>query len=211
MKGTEWLEMRECGTCGKRFPVLYPHLWRFKRPQGAKKVYFCSYGCVRKFDQKGVEKVELSEKARKALEIAVAGGDPIGFLKEEGSKNPSAAWHSIKMQAKEKDPETFAKLPEKRMRKKKETEPKAEQPAPKISTEVILNAEGLTVRPVARNPEDIFEKLTIRSAASGMTYKRAEGGMTMILDGKGVFLNRETWTKLAEEIPKALRTLGVDS
>ena len=198
MKGTEWLEMRECGTCGKRFAVLYPHLWKFKRPQGAKKVYFCSYGCVRKFDQKGVEKVELSEKARKALEIAVAGGNPIEFLKDEGSKNPSAAWYNIKMQAKEKDPETFAKLPGTH-RKKAEIHM---APLP----ETITNIEV----PV-KNPNDIFEKIEIRSADSGMIYKRAEGGMTMILDGKGIYLDKKTWKQLAEEIPKALKTLGVET
>lgn len=199
MKGTEWLEMRECGTCGKRFAVLYPHLWKFKRPQGTKKVYFCSYGCVRKFDQKGVEKVELSEKARKALEIAVAGGNPIEFLKDEGSKNPSAAWYNIKMQAKEKDPETYAKLPGTRTKKKAEMH-MAPLPEPITNIEVP-----------AKNPGDIFEKIEIRSVDSGLIYKRTGGGMMMIWEEKGYVFSVEMWKQLAEEIPKALKTLGVDS
>lgn len=195
--GTQWLEMKICGTCGKRFAVLYPTIWRFKRPQGTKKVFLCSYGCARKWD-KGVEKVGMSEKSRKALELALAGGDPIGFLKDEGSKNPSAAWHSIKMQAKEKDPETFAKLPG--TRTKKAEMHMAPIPEPITNIEVPV-----------KNPNDIFEKIEIRSADSGMIYKRAEGGMTMILDGTGIFLNERTWKQLAEEIPKALKTLGVET
>lgn len=209
-KGMQWLEMRRCGTCGKDFAVLYPHLWRFKRGEGAQKKFFCSWGCVREFDQKGVEKVEMSEKNRKAVEIALDGGNPIEYLKKEGSKNPSAAWYSIKAQVKEKDPETYAKLPGTRRKKAETDQLKPERNAEEIRTELVINKEGMVIRPEGQ-PKDIFEKFEIRSVESGLIYKRAEGGMTMILDGKGIFLDKRTWKQLAEEIPKALKTLGVET
>lgn len=210
MKGTEWLEMRKCGTCGKRFAVMYPHLWRFKRKPRGMTIYFCSYGCVQKWDRGGVEEMEKKvpdEVKKKAIETAISGGDPFEELRPY-TTNPKSMWSNIKIQLKKKDPEKWAKIPNLRTAK----EPEAQKPEEKKPrTEITINADGIFVRPAEDKKEDIFEKIEIRSTDSGMIYKRAEGGMTMILDGKGIYLNERTWKQLAEEIPKALKTLGVDS
>ena len=64
-------------------------------------------------DGKGVEemrKVTLEDK-KKAVEIALSGGNPLKFLKECGVANPSASWAYIKKTLKEVDPEKYARLP----------------------------------------------------------------------------------------------------
>lgn len=64
-------------------------------------------------DGKGVEemrKVTLEDK-KKAVEIAMSGGNPLKFLKECGVANPSASWAYIKKTLKEVDPEKYARLP----------------------------------------------------------------------------------------------------
>ena len=62
---------------------------------------------------KGVEemrKVTLEDK-KKAVEIALSGGNPLKYLKEIGCGNPSASWAYIKKTLKEVDPEKYARLP----------------------------------------------------------------------------------------------------
>ena len=195
--GTQWLEMRKCGICGKRFAVLYPHLWRYKRQQGPVKKYFCSWKCVRKFDQKGVEKVELSEKARKALEIAVTGGNPIEFLKDEGSKNPSAAWYNIKMQAKEKDPETFAKLP-------------ARITAEQVKQKITAEPEKINIQMVKGSVG--FEIAQVRSLETEYRYEwdRDCNLFTVWAKGDMMRLDLEDMRKLVKELPKAAAVMGVE-
>lgn len=64
-------------------------------------------------DGKGAEelkKVTLEDK-KKAVEIALGGGNPLKFLKEIGCGNPSASWGYIKKTLKEVDPEKYARLP----------------------------------------------------------------------------------------------------
>ena len=37
----------KCMECGKKFDILYPHLWKYKR-NGR---WLCSYGCMRAYDR----------------------------------------------------------------------------------------------------------------------------------------------------------------
>jgi len=65
-------------------------------------------------DGKGEEsmaKITLEMK-KKAAEIARSGGNPMEYLKQCGSKNPSAAWHYIKKSLMEADPETYTQITE---------------------------------------------------------------------------------------------------
>jgi hypothetical protein len=68
-------------------------------------------------------KVTLEHK-KKAVEIALAGGDPLKYLKDHGAGNAPAMWYTIKEILKDKEPETYAKLPDLRAkgnRRKPET------------------------------------------------------------------------------------------
>lgn len=56
-------------------------------------------------------KITLDVK-KKAVEMAIKGENPLPFLKKHGAKNPSASWQYIRHTLEKKDPETFAKLPD---------------------------------------------------------------------------------------------------
>lgn len=113
----------KCGSCGKEFYILYPALWAYKKGPRV----FCSWKCLRAFE-KGIRSeskrmMKLGERSRKAVDIALEGGDPVEYFRQLGQKNPTAAWSSLKAQLREKDPETYARLP-KVDRRKKEQKPK---------------------------------------------------------------------------------------
>ena len=57
-----------------------------------------------------MKKLTLEQK-KKAVQIAVDGGNPLGFLEDLGIKNSAEAWSKIKAHLKEFDPDTYAQLP----------------------------------------------------------------------------------------------------
>lgn len=55
-------------------------------------------------------KITLEQK-KKAVQIAIDGGDVLEYLRQLGSKNPSGLWWTIKNDVKAADPELYAKIP----------------------------------------------------------------------------------------------------
>ncbi len=55
-------------------------------------------------------KITLEQK-KKAVQIAIEGGDVLEYLRQLGSKNPSGLWWTIKNDVKAADPELYAKIP----------------------------------------------------------------------------------------------------
>lgn len=55
-------------------------------------------------------KITLEQK-KKVVQIAIEGGDPLEYLRQLGSKNPSGLWWTIKNDLKAADPELYAKIP----------------------------------------------------------------------------------------------------
>ena len=109
-----------CPACKKEYDVLWPDLWAYKRRNhsaGSNYQYYCSWKCLRTLDQKGEEKhmgsrrLLTEEQKNHAVWLAISGEDPRPYLAECGSKNATAAWSAIRTAVKEKDPETYAKLP----------------------------------------------------------------------------------------------------
>ena len=128
---------KRCPICGKRFTVMWPHQWAFKRGKPNPKFY-CSWKCLRTLDKENGDdkpvkhaKVALEDK-KKAVEIALAGGDPLKYLKDHGAGNAWSMWYGIKENLKVREPETYRKLPDLRLkgnsRKKPETEKAEEAP-----------------------------------------------------------------------------------
>ena len=128
---------KRCPVCGKRFTVMWPHQWAFKRGKPNPKFY-CSWKCLRTLDKENGDdkpvkhaKVALEDK-KKAVEIALAGGDPLKYLKDHGAGNAWSMWYGIKENLKVREPETYRKLPDLRLkgnsRKKPETEKAEEAP-----------------------------------------------------------------------------------
>ena len=56
-------------------------------------------------------KVTDEEKAE-AVELAIAGEDPILYPREKGSTNPGVMWSKIRMKLEEDDPEKYNQLPD---------------------------------------------------------------------------------------------------
>ncbi len=107
-----------CPVCGKEYDVLYPDKWTYKRRRtGEHMFYLCSWSCLRKFDEakesaKQVKHGTITlDQKKKAVDIALAGGNPLTFLAECGSANPGNMWWTIKQNLKEVDPEKYEKLP----------------------------------------------------------------------------------------------------
>ena len=118
--GTAFVYEKKCAWCGKRFGVLHTDLWAYKR--GEK--YFCSWKCLRANDKakegNSLRKITLEDK-KKAVEIAIGGGDPREFLKKK-CLDPTQAWNRIRNSVKDSDPETYAKLPKSIKGSRKEPE-----------------------------------------------------------------------------------------
>ncbi len=111
-EGENWLNSKICPVCGKEFHVLYPQAWGYKRNTGKNKLYYCSWSCMRKEETERNEMKKLTlEQKKKAVQIAVDGGNPLGFLESLGIRNSAEAWGKIKNHLKEYDPDTYAKLP----------------------------------------------------------------------------------------------------
>lgn len=115
--------MTVCPVCGKYFVAHWPEHWVYRRGE----YYMCSERCldlfvVREYKERTgwiedykrrktyMQKKITLEQKKKAVEIAIGGGDPMKYLAKCGAANPSASWWYIRKVLSEKDPETFRKL-----------------------------------------------------------------------------------------------------
>ena len=202
-----------CPICKKQFSVLWPGQWAYKRGGRGVWKYLCSWKCLRIYDKEGDKTqmtAKLSETSRKAVDLALAGENPLEYLAEQGKKNPSAAWYAIKQTLKLGEPETYEKLPDLRKlsmtqdQKKQKRPPenvwKAETPeAPRITKPV--NYDGFNVREVEGN----FARYR-RSDVGGSTYIDVE------IDGGCDTLSYtiEQWRSFRKEHERAAVILGVE-
>ena len=216
-----------CAECGKVFDVLYPQLWVYKS-NGA---YYCTYGCIRKMDNRGDEKdlkrkgITLEEK-KKAVQICLDGGNPLDYLRTLGSKDPVQTWFGIKKALKETDPETYAKLP-KRLKKNEETPPATAAEAmagmKAAADEFFGKCEEMGLR-LDKEPaeteyvvhEDTQDLLPVCGVRSRVLPDRKflidsdSGEMYLDNDGAWVKLSAGEWKALSREILTALEQLGVE-
>lgn len=108
-------------------------------------------------------KITLEQK-KKAVQIAIEGGDVLEYLRNLGSKNPTGLWWTIKNDVKAADPELYAKIPR---LDGKHIVPSAEREAKR--EEIRKEPEGKTkvndmeMTPVEYKPEAVEPVLTIRS------------------------------------------------
>ena len=151
-------DYRICGCCGDRFPVLRPDLWTYKRDGK----YFCSWSCYREKEAKTEmgRKITLEQK-KKAVEIAIGGGDPLAYLKQCGSESPDKLWWYIKSKLKDADPDLFAKIPDGRKRGKPEAVPKppTDRPQPRPGSTEPKTLDGSAWEPF--KPEKPAKQATV--------------------------------------------------
>ena len=216
--GTDWLGGKVCPVCGKQFAVLYPHLWRYKRPKRSGEHYFCSWGCLRAWDKEGEQKMGaraiITEADRnEAVRLAMAGGDPAEFLQSKGIKDPHGTWYKIKQDVKLKNPDLYEKIPDRRKIRKE----KAEEP---VTKQAVIKAVKDTVRAVNKGKqkpkqeeEDPFPCLTtgISTPIGDFRYyaKQQYLDWTPIGQDDNVSLNTYEWDQFVKHFPKVLEILGV--
>ena len=211
---------KNCEVCGKKFHVPYPEIWAYQRNH----VYYCTWKCLRTLDKEDADQNKKGDESKvkkkfpegvkkQAVQIALEGGNPLRFLEECGSTDPSGLWYNIKLNLKIRDPETYNQLPG--IRKKAET---PEQPEPEETTP---EPEEIPFSDIEEEPEeniteplnyDGFSMQAMKSTKTGFRYEfnreyqffRIEKGSDMI------DLDITEWRELLEELPRAARVLGVE-
>ena len=200
--------IQNCPICGKAFEILWPHLWAYKKSSQ----FLCSWSCLRTNEKKGVSEMDQRQKIpeevkKEAIHAAVSGGNPLDVLRPH-SDNPKALWAYMKAQMKKSDPETYAKLPDLRFRKKKEEPAEEKAPeavtvtkvekVPEISKPLVYS--GMTVREIEGN----FGRYR-RTDVNGKTYVDFEWNEDMDI----VSYTTEQWRAFRKEQVQAFAVLGV--
>lgn len=62
----EMFHLYTCSICGKEFIVRIPQMWVYKGLKGSKKVLFCSYGCMRKFQREKENEIQKRKTVAEA-------------------------------------------------------------------------------------------------------------------------------------------------
>lgn len=238
-----------CPICGKLTCAHWPQHWVYRRGP----TYYCSDPCMyvdivrdlklmnevkkRRKEAKAMNGKITLEMKKKAVEIAINGESPLPYLKRCGAKNPSASWQYIKQTLQKKDPETFAKLPEKL--------PASDRTAEKAEEQIPIR-DGGTYSSVnmAETPEDGFTEAEIEQIKQGFIppvtqpEKRPKPGKKIDYEvaairvpnlgefyfdrkfnsvdwrtagGDEVSLGPAWWLDLMEQLPQILKVLGVDT
>ena len=189
--------------------------------------------------EKAMKRKLTPEREKKAIEIAIEGGDPRPFLAREcNMKDPVTAWWKLRSRLKDEDPETFAKLPD-RLPNAGWTshndvfhnpKPKVDKGMPK--TLELEGGQDYQLK-VAETPEGFhnirgvndpkpeapakpvafgdYEVTAIRDKELGEFYFDTKFNVIdwRTLDGDEVSMNATGWRNLADAIPKILGVLGV--
>ncbi len=189
-----------CPVCGKGIAVTWPDLYVYRRG----KDFMCSENCMivydtkqtQKSNEKGVEKevaAKLTQEQREeALRIAASGGDPIAYLKKLGLHNPWASWSYIREKAgKKADVITVREAPE------------VEVQAPDVEA---LKAEVAEIFKIT-GVETLLGSYTRGQVSGNVIYFRREIAEGDVIE---VAMTEDDWRQMARELPKVMRTLGVE-
>lgn len=183
-------------------------------------------------DGKGGEdmnKITLEQK-KKAVEIALNGGNPLPYLKECGSKTPDKLWYVIKKNLEQVDPEKFNRLPARVNAKKEEEQPPVttccarstregvevpdelpEEVPEKPEVRLTADFEDLSEEPADLHRvtavvlDDDFEIYGLKTKAGD--FQAAAGNLCWTFDGFQMNLPVERWRQLIETVPKVLNMM----
>ena len=227
--------MTTCAVCGKRFVIMWPEHYVYKKEEA----YFCSQDCMivyktkltreasgftakRKEETEDMNHKLTKEIKKRAVEIALEGGDFIGYLKKNGAKNPSAAWWYIKETLSKADPEKHLELlkvlaaskPMVEIAEKLPPEAVAEVPEDKLEEEKPVSYElaagnEIVHREYFEPKKELAYKVTEIMTDLGAFKKDSRDGLIYWTteEGEKVILTHREWNRLAESIPQILDIL----
>ena len=222
----------KCAACGKEIEILRPEMWVYSIN---KKQFFCGWKCIQKYrEQKEEKKLGITlEQKKKAVSIALGGGDPEVYLKECGSEKPAVSWANILRNLETKDPEVYELL----TRKKK---PKVDKGMPK---KMELEAGGnyeISAKEAMGNIQDAADEFFGKCEEAGLKLEKPEEAKPLTFDGMEIVALRHQdlgefyydkkfnsidwrtpegdevslgpvwWKQMITDLPKILRLLGVD-
>lgn len=231
--------MTTCGICGKRFVVTWPQHWVYRRKdvflcgEDCMIVYDTQQTrAANGFGTKKTEGVEedmaLTQKQREeVVEIAIQGGDPIAYLKKEcGAPNPWATWSYIKKKLAKDDPVKHNEILQAETLKHAGIDPKCKLPKSfqdirevklEQTAEVTTVAEVPPVEALEAEAAEVFKitgvETLLGSYARGQVARNVIYFRREIAEGDviEVAMTENDWRKLAMELPKVLKTLGVEA
>jgi len=232
--------MTVCPVCGKLTCIHWPEHWVYRRGP----TYYCSDQCMdvavvreykvlrqvthRRRKEIAMRKITLEQK-KKAVEIAISGENPLPYLKKCGSTAPDKIWHTIKAALKAKDPETYAKIPDFRL---KDKEPE-NVPTVKLDGALRIETPEANKVEVVQKPENVvkviqapelklkkglrglnnsdFDVSAIRHPVFGEFYYDQKFGMVdwRTPEGDEISLSPKAWKELYLLIPDVMGILGV--
>ena len=207
----EFLGDKYCPVCGKRFTVLWPHLWSYKRGKPNTK-YYCSWKCLRKLD-KEAEEAEMERKhiinkeiREKAVQMALNGEDPKPYLKDCGCNNPAKAWGNIRQRVKTEDPKTYEALLQK-PGKAKESEP-AEEFMEKCQELDLKVNEKYPVKKLAEGSD--LKPIAWRGKIGKYIYDEKNNIIDFDTDLETISLSVDGWRIFLKVFKAAAQLMGVD-
>lgn len=240
--------MAICPVCGRVKCIHWPEHWVYRRGG----TYYCGEQCMDtdlyrdmqllnevKRRRKGMtlmsQKITLEMK-KKAVEIAISGKSPLPYLKNCGSTAPDKTWYAIKAVLKEKDPETYAKIPDFRQKPKTAGEAmeaakdaadeffgkcenmglnlgkdEVEIPEVKVPQAVKIPEEKPLARIVGPCHIDKFLITAIRHPELGEFYydKKFQKVDWRTPEGDEISMSPVGWYNLLKDLPHVMRILGV--
>ena len=228
--------MQRCAECGKNTCIHWPEFWPYRRGTS----YYCSQNCMdvamaqdmklanyvirqrinkkNRKEEKKMAKVSLEQK-KKAVQIALDGGDPRKYLEQCGSRNGQNLWWTITQHLKKTDPETWAQLYRDKSAKPKpkdggEWEKMPEEvPAKKPEAAYSMDTGRAISNPM--DPQDAMKEFKIRTVEGRFgTYDVAAGENGPVLSfsnvkGDEVQMEASKWKEFLEELCAAAKILEV--
>ena len=171
-------------------------------------------------------KLTLEDK-KKAVQIAVDGGNPLEYIRSCGVKNAAEAWGKIKRVVKETDPEAFEKIPKRLPNPKNHIVIDTPKGKMEITPEKIsqMSQEEVSYANVAMMSELV--KRTINGAVNydGFTVTAVEGEYGRYFhdktsmgdyidyeskDGDELSMTIDQWRAFLKELHHAAAVLGVE-
>lgn len=218
--------LMKCPICNRSFHVQYPELWVYKRYIDGHLRTLCSWKCLRAYEKereetelKGNQKITLEQK-KKAIQMALDGKDPLKYLDQLGSSNPSAMWYTIRQAVKEKDPALYERLSKKAETKVTEVTKVTEETTPETEeTEEDFTPEDTEPEPPAKKITKplCYDEFTVRAVEGeyGRYHFQDINGKQWIdfddLEGANeLSMTVDQWRGLLAELRKAAAILGVE-
>lgn len=103
-----------CPICGKRFGVLHPDLWVYKKQKDGRTIFFCRYTCYRT-DEKKEKEMNKAEMDKRDLILTVLDNVEVGHsaaetLRDAGYVNGRLGWGCLRKWARQNAPDLVARM-----------------------------------------------------------------------------------------------------